>query len=93
MQLIESDSFGGASASAPRTEVYGRINSGYKPRLRKEPPPNPEIKKRPIYLCPELGRTCTRPGCYEAYDLPSLYAGVRKPYRFSESIAKPEETP
>lgn len=25
------------------------------------------------YTCPELGRTCARPGAYAAFDLPSLY--------------------
>jgi hypothetical protein len=25
------------------------------------------------YTCPELGRTCARPGAYDAFDLPSLY--------------------
>jgi hypothetical protein len=38
------------------------------------------------YTCPELGRTCHRPGAYDAFDLPSLYADVRKPYRFSKEM-------
>lgn len=25
------------------------------------------------YTCPELGRTCQRPGAYDAFDLPSLF--------------------
>ena len=37
------------------------------------------------YHCPELGRTCMRPGAYDAFDLPSMYAGERKPYRFSKT--------
>jgi len=44
------------------------------------------VGKRPPYLCPELGRTCTRPGAYDAFDLPSVYAGVRLPYRFSQGL-------
>jgi hypothetical protein len=41
--------------------------------------------KRPTYSCPELGRTCFREGAYDAYDLPSIYAGERKPYRFGDA--------
>ena len=48
------------------------------------PTPIPAAMKRPIYLCPELGKTCHRPGAYDAYALPSLYDGVLKPYRFSD---------
>lgn len=29
------------------------------------------------YTCPELGRTCMRPGAYDAFDLPSLFNGRR----------------
>lgn len=49
--------------------------------------PQPEAMNRPVYLCPELGRTCRRPGAYDAYDLPSLYNGELKPYRFSDDPA------
>lgn len=45
---------------------------------------NPGLFERPAYTCPELGRTCTRPNAYDAYDLPSVYAGERRPYRFSQ---------
>lgn len=30
------------------------------------------------YTCPELGRTCMRPGAYDALALPSLIAGERR---------------
>lgn len=30
------------------------------------------------YTCPELGRTCTRPGAYDALALPSLQNGQQK---------------
>lgn len=30
------------------------------------------------YACPELGRTCTRPGAYDAMALPSLQNGRQK---------------
>ncbi|MDP9891258.1 hypothetical protein J2W32_000355 [Variovorax boronicumulans] len=30
------------------------------------------------YTCPELGRTCTRPGAYDAMALPSLQNGRQK---------------
>ena len=36
------------------------------------------------YTCPELGRTCTRIGAYDAYELPSLMGNKEMPYRFSE---------
>jgi hypothetical protein len=36
------------------------------------------------YTCPELGRTCTRPGAYDALALPSLFNGrQRAPARHS----------
>jgi hypothetical protein len=31
------------------------------------------------YTCPELGRTCTRPGAYDAMALPSLQNGRQMP--------------
>ena len=46
------------------------------------------------YTCPELGRTVVRTGAYDAFDLPSLYGDVRKPYRFSKEmrdLEKPNE--
>ena len=51
-----------------------------KPRATPAVTPKPEndLFLRPIYKCPELGRTCLRPGAYDAYDLPSLYNGVAK---------------
>ncbi len=55
-----------------------------KPRKAK-PAPMP-IVKYTVYMCPELGRTCTRPNAYDAFDLPSIYAGERKPYRFAKSL-------
>ncbi|WP_390342319.1 hypothetical protein ACFJIS_18885 [Variovorax boronicumulans] len=33
---------------------------------------------RDAYTCPELGRTCMRPGAYDAHALPSLIAGERR---------------
>lgn len=30
------------------------------------------------YQCPELGRTCMRPGAYDAMALPSLFNGQKK---------------
>jgi len=69
-------------------QPYGR--TGYTPvkprqhKPRKTPAPAQEMFKRPIYLCPELGRTSNRPNAYDAYELPSIYAGVRKPYRFAK---------
>lgn len=30
------------------------------------------------YTCPELGRTCTRPGAYDAMALPSLFNGRQR---------------
>lgn len=38
--------------------------------------------KRPTYACPELGKTCNRPGAYDAFELPSLIGSERRPYRF-----------
>lgn len=89
---FETEEFGGGAVSfadrAPpkTTQVYGRINLNTlaKPRVRSGPPMPTEVSKRPVYLCPELGRTCNRPGAYDAYDLPSMYAGKLKPYRFAE---------
>ena len=84
MSSYETDMFGGeadsfADRAPPKTTQVTKS-----PRVRKVLAPVQEIFKRPVYLCPELGRTCTRPGAYDAYDLPSMYAGVRKPYRFAE---------
>ena len=75
----------GAAPVSPQTP-YGRApQAPKKKRLKKEPTAPREIFLRPIYLCPELGRLSCRPGAYDAYELPSLYAGgTRKPYRFSE---------
>lgn len=36
-----------------------------------------EIYERPIYDAAELGRTCMRPGAYDAYMLPSVLGGKR----------------
>lgn len=47
---------------------------------------------RTPYTCPELGRTCHRPGAYDAFDLPSLYGDIRKPYRFSKEMRDLETT-
>lgn len=30
------------------------------------------------YTCPELGRTCQRPGAYQALDLPSIIGNERR---------------
>lgn len=46
--------------------------------------PADDLFKRPVYTAPELGRTCDRPGAYDAFDLPSLFDGQRKPYRFAD---------
>ena len=40
------------------------------------------------YTCPELGRTCTRIGAYDAYDLPSLMGNAEMPYRFAKELTK-----
>lgn len=42
------------------------------------------------YKCPELGKTSFRPGAYDAFEIPSVYAGVRKPYRFSKEMKDDE---
>lgn len=34
--------------------------------------------KRETYKCPELGRTCHRPGAYDAFDLPSIIGQERR---------------
>ena len=49
-----------------------------------KPQPLHKAATREPYTCPELGRTCDRPNAYDAFDLPSLYAGERKPYRFAD---------
>jgi len=89
---FKTDSFGGGADSSadsvlPTTAyAYGRPNEAkpHSPRLRKTPPPQLDVFRRPAYSCPELGRTSNRPGAYDAYDLPSIYGGVCKPYRFAE---------
>ncbi len=80
----ETESFGGGADSfvdraPPKTTQIIRP-----PRLRNNLPMPNEVLERPVYLCPELSRTCTRPGAYDAFDLPSIYAGKTKPYRFAE---------
>ena len=44
------------------------------------------------YPCPELGRTCQRPGAYDAFDLPSLH-GSRLHYPDGRVVRRdqPEE--
>lgn len=42
------------------------------------------------YSCPELGRTCTRPGAYDAMALPSLFNGrLRAPRGAAALITAP----
>ena len=54
--------------------------------LKSKKPGPSVIKAMPlryeVYVCPELGRTSNRPNAYDAFDLPSVYGGLRKPYRF-----------
>lgn len=60
-----------------------------KPRKAKVVKATPvpwSVQQEPGYACPELGRTCNRPNAYDAYDLPSLYGEVRRPYRFSQEM-------
>lgn len=54
-----------------------------KTKQRKVTPVKLPVQYTP-YKCPELGRTCLRPNAYDAFDLPSVYAGERKPYRFAD---------
>lgn len=62
------------------------------PRTPKSTTPE-GLWRRPTYSCPELGRTCYREGAYDAYELPSIYGGERKPYRFSDKEKSKETTP
>lgn len=34
-----------------------------------------QLRERGFYDCPELGKTCNRPGAYDAFSLPSLMGG------------------
>lgn len=61
-------------------------NNRYRPTASAET--TGEIFKRDTYKCPELGRTCTRPGAYDAFDKPSIYAGQERPYRFAQETTK-----
>lgn len=65
----------------PMAELRPLIRKGRKPAPS---PADVNLFKRPSYTCPELGRTCTRPNAYDAFNLPSLYGNVRRPYRFSQ---------
>lgn len=38
------------------------------------------------YKCPELGRTCFRPGAYDFLDIPSVFGSERRPYSFKSGI-------
>ena len=70
--------------NVPMAELRPMIR---KPRKQQPAQPYPDHRPehmRSAYLCPELGRTCTRPNAYDAFDLPSLYGKVRRPYRFSQ---------
>lgn len=42
------------------------------------------------YTCPELGRTCPRPGAYDAFDLPSVFGSRR---HFPDGRVLPAKTP
>lgn len=77
----------------PAAAPYGRDNYGKKMseqirtrdnRPIKTPSANSDPRSRPVYLCPELGRTCMRPGAYDAFDLPSLIGDTRRPHRFQD---------
>ena len=39
-----------------------------------------------VYTCPELGRTCFRPGAYDFLDIPSVFGSERRPYSFKSGI-------
>lgn len=67
--------------NVPMAELRPLIHKGRKPAPS---PADINLFKRPAYTCPELGRTCNRPNAYDAFDLPSIYAGERRPYRFSQ---------
>ena len=38
------------------------------------------------YTCPELGRTCFRPGAYDFLDIPSVFGSERRAYQFKSGI-------
>lgn len=38
------------------------------------------------YTCPELGRTCFRPGAYDFLDIPSVFGSERRAYQFKPGI-------
>lgn len=44
------------------------------------------------YSCPELGRTCCRPGAYDAFELPSLI-GTRLHFPDGRVIERDATTP
>ena len=54
---------GSADISAPRRSLAAR---------------RADLYGRENYVPVELGRTCARPGAYDAFDLPSLMCGDRK---------------
>jgi len=77
------------SAEPTPSTSYGRhygvpISQIAKPKFKKTPAPSSDLRSRPVYLCPELGRTCHRPGAYDAFQLPSLFGDELKPHRFQD---------
>ena len=51
------------------------------PTNNKVPGRNIPFDKGPGYTCPELGRTCYRPGAYDFLALPSLINGKLVSYK------------
>lgn len=47
-----------------------RYDARHRVRVAARTPPVPSAKS---YACPELGRTCHRPGAYDAFGLPSRF--------------------
>lgn len=51
------------------------------PEPKRQPPARPATPAAPKltgYSCPELGRTCLRPGAYDAFALPSMFGSERR---------------
>lgn len=38
------------------------------------------------YTCPELGKTCHRPGAYDFLEVPSVFGPERRPYKFRSGV-------
>ena len=59
------------TANMPAQNKVARKRQAYRPNPGDSAKAD-AIKRRPVYTCPELGRTSNRPGAYDAYDLPSV---------------------